>query len=42
MPATTDASDRGRKGRWLWFAGLYAASLLVFTVVVYLLRWIIL
>lgn len=31
-----------RKRQWLWFAGLYAASLAIFTAVVYLLRWLIL
>lgn len=27
--------------QWLWFIGIYAASLALFTGVVYLLRWII-
>lgn len=29
------------KKRWLWFLGLYAVSLLIFTAVVYALRWLI-
>ena len=27
--------------QWLWFAGIYAGSLLAFTLVVYFLRWLI-
>lgn len=27
--------------RWLWFVGLYAGSLLVFAVFVYVLEWLI-
>lgn len=31
-----------RKKQWLWFVGLYVASLAIFTAAVYLLRWLIL
>lgn len=29
------------KKRWLWFVGIYAASLVLFAAVVYLLKWLI-
>ena len=28
------------KKNWLWFVGIYAASLVVFIVAVYFLRWL--
>lgn len=34
--------DSTRKKQWLWFIGLYVASLAIFTAAVYLLRWLIL
>ena len=48
MPGTTETMNERRqtaattRRRWLWFVGIYAASLLAFSAIVYLLRWLIL
>ena len=41
MPDTTEARSSSRWKQWAWFAGIYLASLLVFSMIVYLLRWLI-